>query len=118
MSRTRGITIALLGAWLAISGFVLARSEASETNAWLVGALIFVSGLVATRYAELRYVVAVLAGFLFFATILLFRAYAGVLLHDLVLSFGIFVAAIVPATGAKRTMHVSPGPGPTTGISR
>lgn len=118
MSRTRGIAIALLGAWLAVSGFVLARSEASEMNAWIVGALVFVSGLVATRFGELRYVVAVLAGFLFFATVLLFTVPAGVLLHDLCVSFAIFVAAIAPSASAKRTLHVTPGPGPTTGVSR
>ena len=118
MTRTRGIAIALFGAWLAISGSVLVRSEASEMNAWIVGALVFVSGLVATRLAELRYVVALLAGFLFFATILFIRASPGVLVHDLCIASAIFVAAIAPAVSAKRTLHVAPGPGPTTGISR
>jgi hypothetical protein len=60
----RIVTI-VLGAWLAISAFLWPHTEAQRVNAWAIGMISVVSGLVALAVPVLRYVTTALAVWLF-----------------------------------------------------
>ena len=73
MSGARIVNI-VLGAWLFISAFLWHHSSAQFANAWIMGALVVVFGLMANRFAQTRYATVAIGAWLFVSSFFLPRA--------------------------------------------
>ncbi|MBX5482536.1 MAG: SPW repeat protein [Myxococcaceae bacterium] len=101
-------TNVVLGAWLFLSAFLLQRTVAEQTNAWIVGLLILGVALGARRVPELRYVNVITSVYLFVCAIVLEDVHPGLAWHDGLLAALVFLAAWSPHhtyVGRPRTLE-------------
>jgi hypothetical protein len=91
----------LVGVWLVITAFAWPHAAATQTNTWVVGALIAVSALWAMFVPAIRYVDTFLATWLFFSAI----GFAGNTTpwHDVIAAIVVFLVSLVPTGTITRT---------------
>jgi hypothetical protein len=86
---------AAVGAWLFISAFLWPHSSAELTNAWVVGALVFIAALLALGAPTVRYANTVLALWLFISTLALGGS-TGTMWNHVIVAIVTFVVSLVP----------------------
>jgi hypothetical protein len=90
----------VLGVWLFISAFLWPHSHAQLTNTWLMGVLCVLFALAAAYVSPARYLNALLAIWLFISAFALPHVSVGTVWNNAIVAVLIFVAALIPATGA------------------
>jgi hypothetical protein len=87
----------VLGIWLFVSAFVWRHSYAQMTNTWIVGVLCVALGVLATRIAEARYLIAALAVWLFVSVWALPTISAATQWNNALVALAMFVVSLAPA---------------------
>lgn len=100
---------AAVGAWLFISAFVWPHSGAELTNAWIVGALMFIAALLALGAPAVRFVNTVLAVWLLISTLAI-GGNTATLWNQIIVAVVAFVVSFIPSqmstpTTPARTAH-------------
>src|SRR5579883_1103681 len=100
----------IIGVWLIISAFAWPHALASETNTWIVGALIGLAALWAMFIPQIRYVDTLLAIWLFFSSIAFARGGNTTPWHDVIAAIVVFLVSLVPTStiarpGTRRPLH-------------
>lgn len=100
----------ILGAWLFISAFAWAHTEAQMTNTWICGVLAVIFALIATRVQEVRYVNAALAVWLFISAWALPHVSIGTVWNNVLVSIAIFIVALIGIPGRLGGVTRNPPP--------
>ncbi len=97
MTASRALTF-LLGLWLFLSSFLWPHGAAQLTNALITGVIIMVlSLLVLAGFTRMRYANAIVAVWLFFATLMLPDLRLGLMWNNCLVAMAVFVISMVPA---------------------
>jgi hypothetical protein len=108
MSTARWINV-LLGAWLFISAFLWPHAPGQFANTWVVGLMVVVLSLIAAGgYSWARYLNAVAAVWLFFATLFMPRMSVGTLWNNCLVAIVVFVVAMTPGRFGSRIAPAHP----------
>jgi hypothetical protein len=85
-----------LGTWLFASSFLLPRTSASGTNAWVIGMLIMSFSLWSLWVPQMRRVNAFAGVWVLLAAVVLPRSGATTLVHDLLAGLAVLLISLVP----------------------
>jgi len=93
---TARIVNIVLGIWLFVSAFIWPHSYAQMNNTWIVGVLVVVFALIATRVPEARYLNAILAVWLFISVWALPTMSVGTQWNNALVAIAIFLMSLAP----------------------
>jgi hypothetical protein len=94
---------AVAGVWLFLSAFLWKHQSLQGTNAWIVGAAMFVVALTAISNPRVRFANTLLAIWLFVSAVFL-GAYSYTSFNNVVVAILVFVFSLVPSGGRGRAM--------------
>lgn len=89
----------ILGIWLFISAFAWQHQSAARTNTWVVGLLIAVVGLIATRSPSARYANTALAVWLAISTLFVWPVVEATYWNNLIVAAAVFAVSLVSGSG-------------------
>lgn len=107
MSSVRWVNV-ILGAWLFISAFAWTHTDASRTNAWILGLLCIIFALGAMRVPMLRYANTVLAIWLFISAWALPHVSTGTVWNSVLVAIAIFVVSLIPSAAGRGATPAGP----------
>jgi hypothetical protein len=96
LANSRIVNI-VLGIWLFVSAFIWRHTYAQMTNTWIVGVLCVAFAVLATRVAEVRYLIAALAVWLFVSVWALPTMSMATQWNNALVALAMFAAALAPA---------------------
>lgn len=99
-SLPRWISIAL-GGWLVITAFAWPQTDASLSNAVIVGALLVALGVVSLMRPVVRWATAALAVWLFASNYVLPQPSGAMMWNQLLVALGVLLAAFVPSRDVR-----------------
>lgn len=85
----------LLGIWLIVSAFAWQHYSASQTNTWIVGSLIAVTGLVSLRNPSARYGNTALSIWLAVSTLFVWPVVAATYWNNLIVAALVFTLSLM-----------------------
>ncbi len=88
---------ALVAVWLFISAFAWRHNPGMRQDTWIVGALMFVTALVAMAIPAFRWVNTALAVWLFLSTLFLPHQSAGTIWNNVIVAGVVFVLSLFPS---------------------
>ena len=89
----------VLGVWLFISAFIWPHSQASQTNSWILGAIIALVSVLAMRDAKLRLVNTGAAIWLFISTLVIAHVSSGTYWNNLIVAVAVFILSLAGPSG-------------------
>jgi hypothetical protein len=103
----------LIGIWLIISAFAWPHTAGAQANTWILGVLIAIASVWALYTPGARFLNTIFAIWLFFATLVLYRASSATVWHNVIAAVAVFVLSLIPSppararTGGQRPLHAA-----------
>ncbi len=93
----------VVGAWVFLSAFLLAQSDATRTNAWVCGALVVLFAIIALRSPTARFVNTAIAVWLFITSFSFPHVSEATVWNNWICAVVIFFVSLVPGGAVRRT---------------
>lgn len=88
-----------LGIWLVISAFIWPHSHPSRTNTWLLGVIIALLSILATRTPSARFANTAAAIWLFVSTLTFMHDSSATVWDNVIVAIAVFVFSLLPNRG-------------------